>query len=144
MSKRRVEVLLNYNERVQHLSGSGTIDQIDYRCRFCQDSCRRTIISWRKMLKNSQKMMVMLDVESTLLPRDDESSTPWGWIRGNTKIGPVLEVMTNYHQRKPGIEIRFHSLSVDRSRSWIRISNGLNKYRERFNRENTTSWRWWE
>ena len=31
------------------------------------------------------------------LPRDDESSTPKGWIRGDTKIGPVLEVVTNHH-----------------------------------------------
>ena len=29
--------------------------------------------------------------------RDDESSTPKGWIRGDTKIGPVLEVVTNHH-----------------------------------------------
>ena len=38
------------------------------------------------------------------LPRGDESSTSRGWIRGNTKIGPVLEVTTNYHQGKPGID----------------------------------------
>ena len=28
------------------------------------------------------------------LPRDDKSTDPKGWIRGNTKIGPVLEVKT--------------------------------------------------
>ena len=27
-------------------------------------------------------------------PRDEETSEPKGWIRGNTKIGPVLEVTT--------------------------------------------------
>ena len=27
-----------------------------------------------------------------ILPRDEKSSDPKGWIRGNTKIGPVLEV----------------------------------------------------
>ena len=31
------------------------------------------------------------------LPRDDESSTPKGWVRGDTKKGPVLEVVTSYH-----------------------------------------------
>ena len=30
------------------------------------------------------------------LPRDDESSQPRGWIQGNTRIGPVLEVTTSY------------------------------------------------
>ena len=34
------------------------------------------------------------------LPRDKKSSDPKGWIRGNTKIGPVLEVTTIYQQRK--------------------------------------------
>ena len=28
------------------------------------------------------------------LPRDEDSSEPKGWIRGNTKIGPTLEVTT--------------------------------------------------
>ena len=65
--------------------------------------------------------------EYTLL-RNDGSSTPKGWIRGSTKIGPVLEGTTNYHQGKPGIEIRIDSLSGDGSHSSIRISNGLNKF----------------
>ena len=27
-----------------------------------------------------------------ILPRDEDTSEPKGWIKGNTKIGPVLEV----------------------------------------------------
>ena len=45
-----------------------------------------------------------------------------------TQNGPVLEVVTNYHQGKPGVEIGINSLSNDGSQSWIRISNGLNKF----------------
>ena len=30
------------------------------------------------------------------LPRDEEASQPKGWIQGNTKIGPVLEIATSY------------------------------------------------
>ena len=40
------------------------------------------------------------------LPRDDKSTDPKGWIQGNTKIGPVLEVTTSYLQCKHGVEIR--------------------------------------
>ena len=29
------------------------------------------------------------------LPRSDESSQPKGWIQGNMKIGPVLEITTS-------------------------------------------------
>ena len=41
-----------------------------------------------------------------ILPRDDEASQPRGWIQGNTKIGPVLEVTTSYLHGKHGVEIR--------------------------------------
>ena len=40
------------------------------------------------------------------LHQDDESSQPRGWIQGNTRIGPVLEVTTSYTYGKHGIEIR--------------------------------------
>ena len=61
------------------------------------------------------------------LPRDEETSEPKGWIRGNTKIGPVLEVTTCCLQGKYGVEIRIMSISKDNSHSWVRISHGLNK-----------------
>ena len=60
-------------------------------------------------------------------PRDEDSSEPKGWIRGNTKIGSVLEVTTCYLQGKYGVEIRMKSLNKDNSHSWVRNSNGLNK-----------------
>ena len=62
------------------------------------------------------------------LPRSDESSTPKGWIRGGTKIGPVFQFTTNYHQGKPGIQIRIESLSKNGSPSCVRISGGLNVF----------------
>ena len=62
------------------------------------------------------------------LPRDEKSSDPKGWIRGNTKIGPVLEVTTSYLQGKYGVEIRIESVNKDNFHSWVRISHGLNKF----------------
>ena len=62
------------------------------------------------------------------LPRDDKSSDPKDWIRGNTKIGPVLEVTTSYLQGKYGVEIRIESINKDHSHSWVRITHGLNKW----------------
>ena len=61
------------------------------------------------------------------LPRDDESSQPRGWIQGDTRIGPVLEVTTSYLWGKHGIEVRIWSLSQDNSHSWVRIFYGTNK-----------------
>ena len=71
------------------------------------------------------------------LHRDDESSQPRGWIQGNTRIGPVLEVTTSYMYGKHGIEIRIWSVSQDNSQSWVRISYGTNKYVVDSNYNNT-------
>ena len=63
-----------------------------------------------------------------ILPRDEKSTDPKGWIRGNTKIGPVLEVTTSYLQGKYGVDIRIESVNNDNSHSWVRISHGLIKF----------------
>ena len=61
------------------------------------------------------------------LPRDEEASQPKGWIQGNTKIGPVLDIATCCLQSKYGVEIRIISMNKDNSHSWVRISHGSNK-----------------
>ena len=62
------------------------------------------------------------------LPRDDRASQPKGWIQGNMRIGPVLEVTTSFQHFKYGIEIRIKSVNQDDSHSWVRISYGMVKY----------------
>ena len=61
------------------------------------------------------------------LPRDDKLTDQKGGIRGNTKIGPVLEVTTSYLHGKHGVKIRIESVKKDNSHSWVRVSHGLNK-----------------
>ena len=60
------------------------------------------------------------------LPRDEDLSEPKSWIKGNNKIGPVLEVATCCLQGKYGVGIRIKSVNKDNSHSWVRISHGLN------------------
>ena len=62
------------------------------------------------------------------LPRDEEASQPKGWIQGNTKIGPVLEVATCCLHGKNGVEIRIMSMNKDNSYSSVRNSHGSNKF----------------
>ena len=62
------------------------------------------------------------------LPRDDKTSQPKGWIRGNMRIGLVLEVTTSFQHFKYGIETRIQSVNQDDSHSWVRISYGTVKY----------------
>ena len=56
-----------------------------------------------------------------ILPRDEGASAPKGWMRGNTKIGPVLEVTISYLHGKYGVENRIWSVNRDNSHSWVRI-----------------------
>ena len=73
--------------------------------------------------------LTRVDVGQYFMTKDTEEfsqfTDPKGWIRGNTKIGPVLEVTTSYLQGKFGVEIRIESVNKDNSHSWVRISHGL-------------------
>ena len=88
---------------------------------------RSDSISWPKTLKNSHNFTETVACREYTLPRDEKSSDPKGWIRGNTKIGPVLKVTTSYQQGKYGVEIRIESFNKDNFHSWVRISHGLNQ-----------------
>ena len=63
-----------------------------------------------------------------ILPRDSAASKVRGWIRGETKIGPALEMAVSQHQGRCGIEIMIDSSFCDGTCSWVVIGNGLNKY----------------
>ena len=62
------------------------------------------------------------------LPRSEEACRVRGWILGNTKIGPVLDVKVCLHRRRYDIEIMIESLFRDGTVSWVRIVNGVDKY----------------
>ena len=67
-------------------------------------------------------------VVNTLFQEMTDHHNRSGWIQGNTKIGPVLEVTTSCLYGKHGVEIRIWSLGEDNTQSWVRISHGSNKF----------------
>ena len=69
------------------------------------------------------------------MPRNEKSSEPKGWIRGNTKIGPVVEVTTCCLQGKYGVEIRTESANKDNSHSWVRFFSWLEQIGQRLDKE---------
>ena len=89
------------------------------------------------MIKDTGEQFFARACREYTLPRSDESSQPKGWIQGNTRIGPVLEITTSCLYGKHGIEIRILSLSEDNSQSWVRISHGSNKFVIDSNHNNT-------
>ena len=118
--------LQNYKERVERLSQQNRLSK------FCTDAGFLTTVEVGQhfMTKDTEEFSQFTDsvaCREYTLPRDENSTEPKGWIRGNTKIGPVLEVATFCLQGKYGVEIRIESVNKDNSHSWVRISHGLIK-----------------
>ena len=115
----KIFLLKPYGERIEKLS------QQDKLSKFCMDA------GFLSVVENGQYFMTKDTGDLTqfhavafreyTLPREDDASQPKGWIRGNSKIGPVLEVTTCCLQGKYGVEIRILSLNKDNIHSWVRI-----------------------
>ena len=86
-------LLQQYEERIEKLS------QQDRLSKFCMDA------GFLSVVENGQYFMTKDTGDLTqfhavacreyTLPREEEASQPKGWIQGNTKTGPVLEVTTS-------------------------------------------------
>ena len=118
--------LQHYGERIEKLSQQDRLSEL------CKDAGFLIVVGIGQyfMTKDTAEFSQFTDAlacREYTLPRDEEASAPKGWIRGNTKIGPVLEVATRCPHGKYGVEIRIMSMNRDNSHSWVRISHGLNK-----------------
>ena len=108
------------------------LPQQDRLIKICTDAgFRRTVeVGQYFMTKHTDEFLQFAEpvtCREHTLARDEKSTDPKGWIRGNTKIGPAFEVTTSYLQGEYGVEIRIESVNKDNSHSWVRISHGLNK-----------------
>ena len=126
------DLLRRHRERIEKIS------QQDRLTKFCMDAGFLNVVGIGQyfMTKDTEEFSQFTDsvaCREYTLPRDEDSSEPKGWIKGNTKIGPVLEVATCCLQSKYGVEIRIKSVDKDNSHSWVRISHGLNKLVTNFN-----------
>ena len=128
-------LLQRYEERIERLS------QQDRVSKFCMDAGCISVceVGQYFMTKDNEEKFHAVDCREYTLPRSDGSSQPKGWIQGNTKIGPVLEVTTSCLYGKHGVENRIWSLSEDNTQSWVRISHGSNKFVMDSNNSNTES-----
>ena len=110
------DLFQKYKERVERLSQQNRLIKI------CTDAGFLTVdgIGQYFMTKDIAEFSQFTDAVACreyTLPRDEKSSDPKGWIRGNTKIGPVLEVTTLFLQGKFGVEIGIESVNKDNSHS---------------------------
>ena len=126
-------LLQRYEERIKMPSQENKVSK------FCMDAGFIHVVEVGQyfMTKDTGEQFFARACREYTLPRSDESSQPKGWIQGNTRIGPVLEIATSYLYGKQGKEIRIWSLSEDNSQSWVRISHGSNKLVIDSNHNNT-------
>ena len=99
------DLLQKYRERIEKLS------QRDRLSKFCTDAGFLTAVEVGQyfMTKDTEEFSQFTDAVACreyTLPRDEDASEPKGWIRGNTQIGPVLEVTNCCLQGECGVEIR--------------------------------------
>ena len=131
----QIFLLQQYEERIEKLS------QQDKLSKFCMDA------GFLSVVENGQYFMTKDTGDLTqfhavacreyTLPREEATSQPKGWIQGNTKIGPVLEVAASYLHGKHGVEIRIMSSNRDNTQSWVRISHGSKKFVMNLNNNET-------
>ena len=119
-------LLQKYQERAERLPQQNRV------IKFCTDEGSLTTVEVGQyfITKHTDEFLQFEEpvaYRDYTLPRDEKSYDPKGRIRGNTQIGPVLEVTTSYLQGKYGVEIRIESVKKDISHSWVRISHGLNQ-----------------
>ena len=117
-------LLQRYEERIEMLSHTDRVIKI------CMDAGFISVVEIGQyfMTKDTEEQFFSRACREYTLPRSDESSQPKGWIQGNTRIGPVLEIATSCLYGKHGIEIRIWSMRKANSQSWVRISHGSNKF----------------
>ena len=87
-------LLQQYEERIKLLSQENKVSK------FCMDAGFVHVVEVGQyfMTKDTEEFSQFtesLACREYTLPRDDGSSQPRGWIQGNTRIGPVLEVTTS-------------------------------------------------
>ena len=120
-------------ERIEKLS------QQDKLSKFCMDA------GFLSVVENGQYFMTKdtgdftqfntVLVGNTLFHEKKQHHNRKDGSKGNTKIGPVLEVTTSYLHNKHGLEIRIRSLSRDNTHSWVRNSHGSHQVCDEFEQQ---------
>ena len=115
-----------YRERIESLSPESKVS------RFCKEAGFMRVVEVGQYFVTKDtgdfRQFRSVACREYTLPRDDPASQPKGWIQGNMRIGPALEVTTSFQNFKYGIEIRIWSVGQDNAQSWVRIFYGTIKY----------------
>ena len=85
-------ILQKYFQQVNSLSPENRLSK------FCKEAGFMSVVEVGQyfVTRNAGEFQQPVACREYTLPRDDPASEPKGWIRGNTRIGPILEVTTSF------------------------------------------------
>ena len=129
-------LLRKYFQQVQRFSPENRLSK------FCKEAGFMSVVEVGQyfVTRNASEFLLRsVACREYTLPRDDPASEAKGWIQGNTRIGPILEVTTSFQHFKFGVEVRIQSMKEDNSQSWVRISYGTIRYVNNYIKYNTQS-----
>ena len=92
-----------YVQQVESLSPENRLSK------FCKEAGFMRVVEVGQyfVTRNASEFQETVACREYTLPRDDKASQPKGWIRGNMRIGPVLEVTTSFQHFIPGCRISY-------------------------------------
>ena len=84
--------LQQYFQQVKSLSPENRLSK------FCKEAGFMRVVEVGQyfVTRNANEFQHTIACREYTLPRDDKASEPKGWFRGNTRIGPILEVTTSF------------------------------------------------
>ena len=128
-------ILQKHFQQVNSLSPENRLSK------FCKEARFMSVVEVGQYVvtRNASEFLHTVACREYTLPRDDPASEPKGWIRGNTRIGPILEVTTSFQHFKFGVEVLIQSVNEDNSHSWVRISYGTVRYVNNYIKYDTQS-----
>ena len=128
-------ILQKYFQQVKSLSPENRLSK------FCKEASFMSVVEVGQyfVTRNASEFLHTVACREYTLPRDDPASEAKGWIQGNTRIGPILEVTTSFQHFKFGVEVRIQSVNEDNSQSWVRISYGTVRYVNNYIKYDTQS-----
>ena len=116
-----------YEERIKSLSPESQVS------RFCMEAGFMRIVEVGQYFITKDtgdfRQFRSVTCREYTLPRDDPASQPKGWIQGNMRIGPVLEVTTSCQYGKLGLKFE--------SGLWVKIILNLGS---EYLTEQTSTW----
>ena len=85
-------ILRKYVQQVESLSPENKLSK------FCKETRFMRVVEVGQyfVTRNGGEFKLTVTCREYVLPRDDKASQPKGWIRGNMRIGAVLEVTISF------------------------------------------------